>query len=533
MTLEENRALLKKKMAEQAAGESFVKNPKDMTLEEKRELLKQRTSMNLAEGPGDSTMDTLGEGVKRAYGMSGSIGHLALGGLTGMQPSLQDAKEAFKGNGKSYSEYMKQRGVPELGRSSTAFPGAFRTDGTWGFDNPQFEKGGPMDITGRGVLGAVGDLGSDLANWTGLPRVKQAIHGLGKYGPLLYDMINPLETLAKGAGKALYKSSPTMKRVDQKNIRFGKDEASDFLLEQGVGGTGRQIEEKTAALAEKIGQKRDAILKEANHGFLDMNRAMQPAEDYVKQLRQSRDPSHRAGADWLEGKIAEYKALNNRPAVVTPGHTTTSLSAAPGTGNNIAGYPQTTITTHHPGTVTPAVRGVTPLEGSAFKSSLYNLTNDATWDSLSKTPEGQKLLKTLAKGLDKETSATVSRTLLSPKKGAQVDLLNDQWGTLLTPRKTLESEAVKDAMRNHFTSVDGLLLAGAELAHSPNALKLFAIKKAADLSKSNFFRTQGGRLLHKTGTMHPDIALREALAEHNNSTQPAQETDWEKLRKGY
>ncbi len=492
---------------------------------------KQTTSINLANGPGDSTMEKLGDGLKRAYQMSGSVGHLGLAAVTGMQPSLQDAQEAFKGNGKSYSEYLKQRGVPELGKASEVFPGAFRTDGQFGLDNPQFEKDGPMDITGRGVLGTVGDLGSDLANYTGLPKVKQAIQGLGKYGPLLYKLLNPVETATSAAGKGLYKSAPMMKRVDQKNIRFGKDATSDLLLEQGIGGTGRQIEEKATALAEKIGSQRDAILKEADHAYLDMDRAMQPAQDYVNQLRRSRDPSHKDGANWLEGKIAEYKALNNRPAITTPGHTTTHLSDAPGTGNNIAGYPQTTITTQHPGSATPAVRGVTPLEGSAFKSSLYKLTNDPTWDSLSKTPEGQKLLKTLAKGLDWETSDTVSRALLSHKKGAQVDRLNDQWGTLLTPRKTIESEAVKDTMTNAFTSVDGLLLATSQLAHSPEALKLFAIKKAADLSKSNFFRTQGGRALHKASTLHPDIGLREFLADENNSSQPP--SDWEKLRKGF
>jgi hypothetical protein len=403
----------------------------------------------------------------------------------------EDVTAALKGEAPSSAEYMKRAGVPEGMKMSDALPGMYSETGR----GLPLQKGGTFDPSVRGAAGFAADLATDPLTYVGAPAARAALQGAGKAGQIADRIFHPMEALLKMSGKKIYKSAPTMKAVDALAEQFKKGSVSDELFNQGVKGTGRQIAEQSGALAEQIGKERNALLKQADEAgaVLDMKQGMAPAQEMVDQITHSRDPNLQPLAVSLQEKINEYlalKASKGKPAKATINHPDLLDNA----GNPIASKKP----------MVEPERGVTATEGSGYKSSLYNDTANAAWDTLRKTPTGDKAAKKLAKGLDAETTAAVDR---ATGKGAEVDALNDRWGKLLTTAKTFEKEARKGEGKNFFTSVDGMI--APFVAHNP---ALLASKKAADLAKTNWLRTHLGIKLDKMGGVQGlDEVLRRLL----------------------
>lgn len=447
---------------------------------------------------GTRAKEAVGYGLK-GLDYAGGMVRTGAAGLAG-QATSDDFEKALKGSAPSISEYLERSGMSDMGKMSDLAPFLFSKDPNSLRPTP----GGSFDPTVRGAIGMAADMALDPLTYLGAGPGKALLAKMGKVGSAAETVLNPLEKGLQSGGKTVYKSSPIMKAADAVNERFNKGAASDILFENRIAGTGRQVATKAEDLAEATGQKRNAVLRQADDagGILDMNQAMSPAEEFIHKVRASRDPQLLPVADALEERVAQYKGLQAREAQTIPGKTTLTEAGA-----EII-----------PDQVIPAVRGVKPSEGSGFKSSLYNDTGNSTWDTLRKTPQGDLGNKTLARGLDQETSRAAERVL--PGSGAQIDDLNDTWGALLTPRKALEAEALKGEKKNFITSVDGLT---AGLTHG-NPIVLGA-KKLADLLKTNWTHTHGGMLMHDAGKIPllDEVARREMI--NKNS-------DWEKLRKG-
>lgn len=423
-----------------------------------------------------------------------------------------DAISALKGNAPPIQEYMKRGGIPDMGKLSDVAPMLYSSDPSSLRPTP----GGNYDPTVRGAVGMAGDIALDPLTYLGAGPLKALV---GKAGTVDH-VLNPTENALKAGGMATYKSAPIMKAADALNDRYAKGAASDILFDSGVRGTGRQIADKSQVLADSIGAKRNALLDQAGNAgaVLDMNKAVSPAEAFINKVRASRDPQLLPVANALEERVAQYKGLNAKEAQTIPGKTVTS-EVPVGTMPDSWDLATKTVTQTTPDTVLPGVRGVTPREGSGFKTSLYNDTGNAAWDTLRRTPQGDLGNKALARGLDAETSAAAERAI--PGSGAKIDQLNDSWGALLTPQKIMESEALKGEKKNFVTSVDAML---GGITHVNPAI--LAAKKAADLGKTNWLKTNAGMGAYKVGeTPLLDEVLRRNLINQSQSS------DWDKLRK--
>jgi hypothetical protein len=452
--------------------------------------------------------------VQGGANLMGKLKELATGepDTTPQVVTPDDAMAALKGSAPSIGEYLKRTGMGDMGKLSDVAPILYSSD-------PQSLRptpGGSFDPTVRGAVGMAGDIALDPLTYLGMGPGKAL---LGKAG-VADHVLNPAENALKAGGIATYKSAPIMKAADALNERYTKGAASDILFDNGVRGTGRSVATQAENLAEKVGAQRNAILAQAgNQGaVLDMAKATSPAEDFINKIRSSRDPQLLPVADALEERVAQYKGLNAREAQTIPGKTVTSEIPV-GTMPDSWDLATKTVTQTTPDQFLPAVRGVTPLEGSGFKTSLYNDTGNAAWDTLRRTPQGDLGNKALARGLNAETNAAVERVM--PGAGAKVADLNDTWGALLTPRKAMEAEALKGEKKNFITSVDGLT---AGLTHG-NPIVLGA-KKTTDLLKTNWLRTNAGMGAYKVG----EVPLLDEILRRNLINQ-SQSSDWDKLRK--
>ncbi len=409
-----------------------------------------------------------------------------------------DALAALKGSAPSTKEYLERGGVTDLGKLSDVAPVLFSKDPNSWRPTP----GGNFDPSVRGTIGMAADMALDPLTYVGAGPLKALLGKAGKAGVVAEHVLNPAENALKAGGKSIYKSAPIMQAADAINDRFGKQAASDILFDQGVRGTGRGVATQAEKLAEATGLKRDALLATADKAgaVLDMKKAMTPADEFIAKVRASRDPQLQGVADALEERVKSYKKLTPKPA---------SKPMA-----DIIG-PSGEPILNKAGSRAP----VTASQGSGFKSSLYNDTGNAVWDSLRRTPQGKLGNRALARGLDAEVSAAAERAL--PGVGTQIDTLNDTWGKLLTPKKVLEQEALKGEKKNLITSVDGIV---AGLSHGSPAV--MAAKKGTDLLKTNWLKTNVGRGAYKLGdTPLLDEVLRRELINRSN------QSDWEKLRK--
>jgi hypothetical protein len=159
--------------------------------------------------------------------------------------------------------------------------------------------------------------------------------------------------------------------------------------------------------------------------------------------------------------------------------------------------------------------GVNPKMSSGYKSTVGSKLPESSFSNWGVVSEANKGTKAMAGGLKSETEAAVGRAL-GPKAQADLAKKNDALGRLITTQEKQALEAAKEANKNYFTSVDGMIVG----AHNPEML---AAKKVADALKATAIRTYGGRAMMDFGKSGwADPIVRRALLDRGvEESQPS------------
>lgn len=113
--------------------------------------------------------------------------------------------------------------------------------------------------------------------------------------------------------------------------------------------------------------------------------------------------------------------------------------------------------------------------------------------------EGQQVAKSLASGYQEEAVNALNR--VEGGLGDQMDSINQRLQTLIEAQHPIELEVRKELRKQPISSVDGAL-SGA-VAINPGNVPILAAKKGADVLKTTWFKTKGGRTLHSVGDFQP------------------------------
>jgi hypothetical protein len=242
----------------------------------------------------------------RALDYAGGYGRV-LGGTLAGQATLADLEKALVGQAPPTSEFIQRAGGGEMGSLSEVLPSLYSKEGK----GLSLKQGGPLDITGRGALGFVGDVALDPLTYTGVGPVAKALGKAGKVGQIVENVANPVSNLLQSSGKSMYKSG--LKKIDQQSLLFGKEPVSELLWKNRVTGSATSIAEQMDTMAERLLKERDAIIQKATEagGTVNMNAAMQETADHIAKLRASQDPLLQPVADALEAEVKKYTALGS------------------------------------------------------------------------------------------------------------------------------------------------------------------------------------------------------------------------------
>lgn len=226
--------------------------------------------------------------------------------------------EAVKGNQSTpgTGELLKRGGVPEMGRLSNVVPG-YAEPGKGGIFP---EKGGALDITGRGLIGFAGDIASDPTTYItpGLKAGATALEkaGLNKTAGAARLAAEPLSSAIRGTGKGIYKSG--IMPAEMEAAKYGKEPLTQNLINEGVyafPGKG-SVSEQMNTLGEKyLAQLEGRAAKSAEAGGVArMSDAVQPMLSKAKELRSIGTPELIEEARGLESRASELMNMDPKYA---------------------------------------------------------------------------------------------------------------------------------------------------------------------------------------------------------------------------
>lgn len=197
--------------------------------------------------------------------------------------TMNDFKEALKGNAPSSADYLARMGLPELGSVNIPLLGK---------------------ITGRGVVGFATDVAADP-----LTSISNLIKEGGAAGKVIASVVNAPGAGAEALGESVYRSA--LKKVDakvaQKTGEAGTPVA-DALLQQGapVGGT-EKLAQKVQDMSATMGKLRQGLYDEATKAGVKVTPdAFPQAQAVLDRLR--RDPNLTPLADTLGEMVDKYKS---------------------------------------------------------------------------------------------------------------------------------------------------------------------------------------------------------------------------------
>lgn len=491
------------------------------------------------EAPPMSLAEKAGWGLKKALQGLGYVGGLSRGGIaqqydmaslpfrtaakmrdgTPLKEALMKAvegnlvtpeniKATLTGEAPSGSQYLERAGVPQLGQLSDAIPSAYSETGDeW----LKLKKGGLLDPTGRGTLGLGIDLGSDPLSY-GSALARPAIMAAVKTGekiPMWAKALSPVESAGASLGKWTFTKG--LKRADAIAEEAGTAlKPSNVLFENGITGSNKQIAKKSVQLANKLGKERDAFINQAVAAGIkpDMVRAMKSARDLAEQMVASGDPEVVKIAQKYLKNIGTYEQLQGKAA---------SVVKVPLEVPEVDPLTLTMKTKEE--VIVPEVIDKTASNLQKFKESLYRAIGTRNYRKKLGAPvndAGTQIKKEQARGLKDEVELMVDQASGS---GEALRNKNAEIAALLASGGTLEKEAMKDLNKNLLTSVDPIVAA---IGGAPAV----AAKKIADLSKTTWARTKGGKLIYDiANTPGLDPIVRESLInEFTKSNNP-----WESL----
>ena len=110
-------------------------------------------------------------------------------------------------------------------------------------------------------------------------------------------------------GKNLYKSA--FKKIDQAIANYGKKPVSDVLFERGITGTSASVFDKASDLVDDLVKQQRQILEKVDKTVpsADLDNALQPLRDKIKEFQVSRDPVKMQAADALLEDLAQYEKV--------------------------------------------------------------------------------------------------------------------------------------------------------------------------------------------------------------------------------
>lgn len=261
-------------------------------MDERQRKLKQLRLLELEEDEanGIDRNTTLGEkyvapAVNRVTSLPGGLARGAtLGPLAAISEMargkdthvIEDFIKTATGDAPRSSEYLNRMGVPQMGQISDVAPSLFRpagsepvrqTLGNTGISYVLPEKGGPVDITGRGAIGGILDIISDLAGFKAASPV------------------------AKKVGDAVYSSAPAFKKTNAL-LKPGQKPIDQIVKESGripesAQEIGNILEGQKASYEAAKNQIKTMIAEANVEG--DIKGGMARAQEYVNKMAGNRE----------------------------------------------------------------------------------------------------------------------------------------------------------------------------------------------------------------------------------------------------
>jgi hypothetical protein len=144
---------------------------------------------------------------------------------------------------------------------------------------------------------------------------------------------------------------------------------------------------------------------------------------------------------------------------------------------------------------TERVAGPDPMTANKYKSSAYGIIPDNAWRDPNIYGQIKGAEKALSGGLKSSIETSVGRTM-GDATAERLAKTNDELGRILTSKERASIEAAKEANKNTFTSIDGILMGNMlEKGLEKGSPLMFGIKKLADAAKLTSVRTGAGRAM--------------------------------------
>jgi hypothetical protein len=420
-----------------------------------------------------------GHGILKALDYTSALGRggIALGAqeLSGKNLGL-DLAQVLKGQAPDTAELMRRGDVPEM-------------------DFAGKEGLGKYVPSGRTMLGFAGDVLADPVTYVPLigqtkaaANLAKSLSNAGKVGEIAAKggqlATDGLNMGLRNAGVEAYKSG--LKDIDKAGARIGKVGAqapSAVLRRNGMPtGSSAHIKDEMGRIAGDLeGQVSQHVDDATNAGArVNVDEIAKPAQDYIDKLRSQNHPTEgvQAQIDAMQRNLDQYKAT--KPGAVD--------------------------------FLEVAKEAPTPKTVRNWKTMDQAAVGD--WDLLSKSSIGKKYQKALATGERQAIENSVERAGLTSADALRQ--ANADLGSLISKpvTKAARTAAEKEAARNLFTSVDGVLGAAASVAAPATSGLSFAVpvmKKVADISKTTGARTRTGKALLRAGENSPETFWRQLL----------------------
>lgn len=306
--------------------------------------------------------------------------------------------------------------------------------------------------------------------------------GVGGFaGDVLTDPTLYAGKLLKGAqvagpaleslGESAYKSG--FKNIDKKLIEKGKTPLSEILLENGApAGTTKSIAGEMGNIAADTAAQRQGAydVTDLLAGKISPEaHTFENATDELERMRRDPRARYQKLADDLEMQLNDLKKSGPQDI----------------------------------GTV------------SEWKTNSYDNLPDSAFGPMGK-------VRGPAKRFDRALGEDLRQTILehgekaAPGMGENIDKINNTWGSLLNSEKPTTAQINRGETINSFTPVDAALA----MIHPTAEIA----KKAADLAKTTWLRTHGGKAMMGVGsTGIPDAIMRRELIDET------QDSPWTKM----
>lgn len=319
--------------------------------------------------------------------------------------------------------------------------------------------------SGAGLEGLRQKLGEQLGIKDNVSPKEIAMQGaMGLAAPAAEKLIAPVAKMAgkgvEAVGDYIYKNAPAIRKANELAKEYSKIPVSDVLQKYGISGRAKKISDKADKLIDILTKKRDSILKEATDAGVktESNEATKRGMNFLMEIDDPKVFGASESVDNLIGDLAKFE--------------------------------KTTA-------------GSSPKQMTESAKRLYKkaAADSDAFRAMGNTDEAARFFRQV--GLGARDSAKEAVSKWNPEKGAQLSSLNDELASLLTAREVLQKEGAK-AGPSIVSSIDGMIVGAGNPA-------MLAAKKAADVSKTTWARTNAGAGIKNLGKAVPKTSTWQAI----------------------